>query len=106
MKKLLILCVLIIFALPTLALADGRSDYRAKCAGCHGAYPNSPPDWEKAKLLKADIKKLVLSGSAMNEAEMIAVIEKGKGTMPSYENDLKKDQMTAIVDYIKSFNKK
>lgn len=106
MKKLLISCVLIIFAIPTLAFADGRSDYRARCAGCHGAYPNSHPDWEKAKLLKADVNKLVLSGSALNKAEMIAIIEKGRGTMPSYENELTKDQIAAIVDYIRGFNKK
>ncbi len=37
MKKLLILLVVIVFAAPTAALADGRIDYKAKCATCHGA---------------------------------------------------------------------
>jgi mono/diheme cytochrome c family protein len=57
-----------------------------------------------------------LSGLAevpvVNKAEgakvspMIAIIEKGKDKMPGFEGKLSKDQITAIVEYIRSEKKK
>jgi mono/diheme cytochrome c family protein len=104
MKKLLISCVLIVFAIPIPALADGRSDFNAKCASCHGANANLLP--KTARLLKANPKKLALKASEMDKDQMIAIIEKGKDKMPSFEKVLTKEQITAIVDFVIDARKK
>jgi mono/diheme cytochrome c family protein len=104
MNKLLISLVLIVFATPTIALADGKADYNAKCVACHGGKPNTVT--REAKMLKIDPTRLYLPASEMTKAEMIAIIEKGKDKMPSFEKVLTKDQITAIVDYVKSLGKK
>ncbi len=104
MKKLLISLVLIVFAMPTLALADGKADYNAKCTACHGG--DAKTNTRRAKMLNIDPTKLYLSASKMNKDEMIAIIGKGKGKMPSFEDKLTKDQIIAIVDYVKGLSKK
>jgi mono/diheme cytochrome c family protein len=104
MKKMLTLCVLIAFATPAMSLADGGLDYKSKCAACHGANANLLP--KTARILKVDPKKLALKASMMSRDEMIAITEKGKDKMPGFAKELTKDQITAIVDYVKSLNKK
>jgi len=104
MKKLLIAFIMVLFVLPGIGFADGPSDYKAKCAACHGAKGNLPP--KTARLLKADLKKLALKTSSMSREEMIAIVEKGKDKMPGFEKDLTKEQIAAIVDYIMALRKK
>jgi mono/diheme cytochrome c family protein len=104
MKKMLTLCVLIAFATPAMALADGRSDFNAKCATCHGANANLFS--KTARMLKVDPRKLALKASKMSRDDMIAITEKGKDKMPSFEKELTKEQITAIVDFVRSLNKK
>jgi mono/diheme cytochrome c family protein len=58
-----------------------------------------------ARLLKVDPKKLALKGSQMNRDEMIAMTQKGKDKMPSFEKELTQDQIAAIVDYIMAVKK-
>jgi len=106
MKKLLLPFIIVLFVLPTGAIADGRADYRARCAACHAASPMHYPDLEKAWAMKVNPKKLALSASEMNREEMIAITSKGKGKMPGYEDKLTADQISAIVDYILSVTKK
>ena len=98
MKKMLTLCVLIAFATPAMALADGGRDYKSKCASCHGANVNLLP--KTARLLKVSPKKLALKASEMNRDQMIAITEKGKDKMPSFEKELTKEQIADIVNYI------
>jgi mono/diheme cytochrome c family protein len=104
MKKLLTSCILIVFAMPTLALADGRSDFNAKCASCHGANANLLP--KTARLLKVNPKKLALKASELSRDQMIAITEKGKDKMPSFEKELTKEQIMAIVDFVIGARKK
>jgi cytochrome c5 len=104
MKKMLILCVLIVFAIPAMALADGGADYKSKCAACHGANANLLP--KTARMLKVDPRKLALKTSKMSRDEMIAITEKGKDKMPGFAKEFTKDQITAVVDYVRSLNKK
>ncbi len=104
MKKLLISLVLIVFAMPMIALADGKADYTAKCTSCHGG--DAKTNTRRANMLKIDPTKLYLPASQMSKPEMIATIEKGKDKMPSFEKVLTKDQIIAIVDYVKSLSKK
>ncbi len=104
MIKLLISLVLIVFATPTIALADGKADYNAKCTACHGG--DARTNTRRAKTLNIDPTKLYLPASQMSKAEMIAIIEKGKDKMPNFEDKLTKDQIIAIVDYVKGLSKK
>jgi mono/diheme cytochrome c family protein len=104
MKKLLTSCILIVFAMPTLVLADGRSDFNAKCASCHGANANLLP--KTARLLKVNPKKLALKASELSRDQMIAITEKGKDKMPSFEKELTKEQIMAIVDFAIGARKK
>jgi mono/diheme cytochrome c family protein len=98
MKKLFVTVVMIMFLTPSFANADGRLDYKMKCATCHGAQGNLLP--KTARLQKVDPRKLALKASNMNRDEMIAITEKGKDKMPGFEKELTKDQITAVVDYV------
>jgi mono/diheme cytochrome c family protein len=103
MKKLFVPFILVLFMVPTVVLADSGSDFKAKCAACHGARGNLLP--KTARLLKVDPKKLALKASQMNRDEMIAITEKGKDKMPAFEKELTKEQISDIVDYINALKK-
>ena len=104
MKKMFVTFILVLFMVPILGLADGGSDFKGKCAACHGANGNLLP--KTARLLKVDPKKLALKVSQMNRDDMIAIIEKGKDKMPGFEEEMTKDQIISIVDYVMSLRKK
>jgi mono/diheme cytochrome c family protein len=104
MKKIFITFILVLFMVPTVGLADGRSDFKAKCAACHGAGGNLLP--KTARLMKVDPKKLALKASQMKREDVIAMVEKGKGKMPGFEKELTKDQMVSIIDYVMGLRKK
>lgn len=99
MRKMFICSALVLFAVPVVAFADGKADFNANCARCHGG--DARTITKRANILKIDPKKLALQGSELNDAEMIAVIEKGRNKMPGFENELTKEQIKAIVQYIK-----
>jgi mono/diheme cytochrome c family protein len=96
--------MVVMFTAPILAFADGENDYQARCAVCHGVKGILLP--KTAKLLKVDPKKLSLTASQMNKEEMIQIAQKGKDKMPSFEKEMTRDQIGAIVDYIMSLRKK
>jgi mono/diheme cytochrome c family protein len=106
MKKrfMVLMVVMVLFTVPAVAIADGRSDYKVKCAGCHGADGNLLP--KMARLLKVSPKKLALTASQMKREGMIAITEKGKDKMPAFEKELTREEIVAIVDYILSLPKK
>jgi mono/diheme cytochrome c family protein len=76
MKTIPTILALTAITIPTIVLADGMTDYKAYCAGCHGA--NANIQTEKAKALKMDVKKLSLRASKMTKTEMIEIVENGK----------------------------
>ena len=98
MKTLLILIVIGLFASPVLADDSGKNDYKAYCAGCHGA--NANVQTEKAKALKMDVRKLSLKSSTKSKEQMTAIIESGKGNMPDFKKQLTRERISAIVDYV------
>ncbi len=98
MKTLLMLFVIGVCAAPALAGASGKDDYKAFCAGCHGA--NANVQTEKAKALKMDVRKLSLRSSTKNREQMIAIIETGKGDMPDFRKQLTRERISAIVGYV------
>jgi mono/diheme cytochrome c family protein len=115
MKKLFVLLVIAVIAMPVAARADAvgdsnplsddnaksdnstKIDFNTKCAKCHRATKLLP---KTAKSLGVDPGKLTLRASKMNKEEMIAIVEKGKDKMPGFEKELTKEQIAALVDYI------
>jgi mono/diheme cytochrome c family protein len=92
-------------ALPVVATAadEGADLFKSKCAMCHG------PDGagktmigEKLKipdLQSADVQK-------KTDADLKAIIAKGKDKMPAYDAKLSKEQIDKLVAYIRELAKK
>lgn len=81
-------------ALPPMAAADAAADYKAKCAGCHGA--DGSKSMMGAKPLNGpDVQK-------MSDAELTSAITDGKGKMPAYKGKLTDAQISDLVKYIRT----
>jgi len=86
----------------TYTFADGAADYKAKCAGCHGV--NGAGDtamgktWKLKDLGSAEVQK-------QSDAELTAIVTKGKGKMPPYDGKLTKDQINDVVKFIRTLKK-
>jgi mono/diheme cytochrome c family protein len=92
-------------ALPVVAIAadEGADLFKSKCAMCHG------PDGagktmmgEKLKipdLQSADVQK-------KTDADLKAIIAKGKDKMPAYDAKLSKEQIDKLAAYIRDLAKK
>jgi len=84
--------------------ADDKSagTYRQKCAACHG--PDGKAQTPAGKNL--GVRSFGDPAVAkMTEAELSAVIEKGKGKMPSYGKSMNADEVKAMVAYVRSLGK-
>lgn len=91
--------------LSTTASAQGSAEknYAAKCATCHGAdgHANVPA----GKALKArDFHAPEVQ--AQTDADMTAIIAKGKNKMPAYEKQLKENEIKDLVEYVRALGKK
>ena len=101
------LVLVVAMAMPSGTNAAGASKgeelYKSKCANCHG--PDAKGQTAMGKMLK--LKDL---GSAevqkMSDAEIYAVIAKGKKPMKAYEGELKKADIDELVAYIRGLGKK
>jgi cytochrome c6 len=85
-----------------LAAQDGAANYKAKCAMCHGADgKGDTPIGKKMGIhdfASAEVQKA-------SDADLIAIITKGKNKMPAYENKLNAAQIKEIVAFIRSLAK-
>ena len=77
--------------------AQSASVYKSKCAVCHGATGKGDTPAGK-NMGAADLKK----SAAKSDAELKAIIEKGKNKMPAYGKTLKPQEIDGLVAYIKS----
>ena len=99
--SLLALAVALVFSTYTFADAGGDT-FKAKCAACHGA--TGAGDTTMGKNLKlrdmgsADVQK-------QTDDELTTTITKGKGKMPSYDGKLTKEQIGAVVKFIRTLKK-
>jgi mono/diheme cytochrome c family protein len=101
--------VLALFALMALALFSinalaetGAEIYKAKCAACHAASGAGDTMLGKNMKLRAlgspDVQK-------QSDQELATIISRGKNSknrMPAYERRLTKDQIAAVVRYIRT----
>ncbi len=91
-------------SIATAAFADSGADtYKAKCAMCHAADGSgSTPAGKAMKALPFSSPDLVKA----SDADLIAATKNGKGKMPAYAGKLTDDQITAVVAYIRTLQKK
>lgn len=97
-----IVVLAVAFACSTWAFADAGADYKAKCASCHGATGKGDTPAGKGMKVKdlasEDVQK-------QSDADLAGIIEKGKKPMPGYEGKLTKEQIDALVKYVRSLKK-
>jgi len=90
-------------ATAAFAQDSGAGTYKAKCAMCHAADGSgNTPAGKAMKALPFNSPDLVKA----SDAELIAATKNGKGKMPAYAGKLTDDQITAVVAYIRTLQKK
>lgn len=94
---------LFVFSVPLWAQGDGATQFKSRCAACHGADGSGSTSMGKAMHLRdlgsADVQK-------QTDAELTALITNGKGGMPAFKDKLTTDQIKQIVSFIRSLAKK
>ena len=97
------------FALLTLALicsaygiADGGADFKVRCAPCHGA--KGAGDTKLGQNLRVrDLASTEVQNQS--DADLAAIIAKGKGRMPPQQGKLSKEQINELVKHIRTLKK-
>jgi mono/diheme cytochrome c family protein len=82
---------------------SGADTYKAKCAMCHGADGSgNTPAGKAMGAIPFSSPELVKA----SDADLIAATKNGKGKMPAYSGKLTDGQITAVVAYIRTLQKK
>ncbi len=77
---------------------DAAPAFAAKCAMCHGK--NGSGDSPMGKNMKVpDLRSKAVQSKS--NAELDAIITKGKGMMPAYGSQLSKEDISGLVAYIR-----
>jgi mono/diheme cytochrome c family protein len=95
----------LVASMATTAFAqDTATDtYKAKCAMCHAADGSgSTPAGKAMKAVPFNSLDLVKA----SDADLIAATKNGKAKMPAYSGKLTDGQITAVVAYIRTLQKK
>lgn len=77
--------------------------YKTKCVMCHGADGSGNTPMGK-KLGLADLRAKNTQSQA--DAQLVAIVENGKGKMPGQKERLSKDEIRQLVTYIRNLAKK
>ena len=103
MSKAHVIVLIAVVALSaSVARADGKADYTAKCQMCHGA-DGSGKTPMGTKLNVADLRSDAIQ--AKSNAELEKTIAAGKNKMQGYEGKLTKEQIAGVVAYVKTLKK-
>ena len=79
----------------SVASADGKATYGAKCVACHGADGKG----QSAMAKKLGVKDL--TASALTPAQMEDVVAKGKGKMTAFGAKLSPAEIKDVVAFVK-----
>ncbi|MBI1871317.1 MAG: cytochrome c [Chlamydiae bacterium] len=82
----------------------GQEIYDKKCKSCHGKTGEGNPVMGKA--LKIDPALLPLKDLKKTDEELTVIIRDGKNKMPAFKGKVPDDEISHIVQYIRSFSKK
>lgn len=80
------------------AAFDAATLFKAKCASCHGADGSGNTPMGK-KLSVRDMRSAQVQ--SQSDAQLAAIISKGKGKMPPYEKSLNQQQVQEMVSFIR-----
>ncbi len=87
---------------PAFAQSAGADTFKAKCQMCHG------PDGLGQTAAGRALKIVSLKDPAVvhaKDADLVAIIKKGKNKMPSFAGKLSDDQIESAVKYIRTLEK-
>jgi mono/diheme cytochrome c family protein len=90
-------------AMTLLAQGPGADTYKAKCAMCHAADGSGNTPAGKATKTPSFSSPAMLK---MSTAQLVAATKEGKGKMPAYADKLTGAQITAVVAYIQTLQKR
>ena len=99
------LCVISLLAagMTCLAQGSGADTYKSKCQMCHAADGSgNTPAGKSTKALPFSSPDIV----SKSNADLIAITKNGKGKMPAYTGKLTDAQITDVVGYIRTLQKK
>ena len=103
MRKAHVVVLIAVVALSaSVARADGKADFTAKCQMCHGA-DGAGKTPMGAKLNIADLRSDAVQSKPA--AELEKTISAGKNKMQGYEGKLTKQQIADVAAYVKSLKK-
>ena len=96
-----------ILALPPRATAQSGNDaqkvYEQQCAKCHG--PDGSGNTQIGKAVGAkDLR--APEALKLTDAAISKQIEQGKGNMPPFGGSLSKEQISALIPYVRGLGKK
>ena len=77
------------------------STYKTSCASCHG--PDGRGSAVGKSLHAADFHSAQVQ--QQSDAQLAAVVAEGRGNMPAFGTRLSKDQIDALVKYIRTLGK-
>jgi len=97
-----VVAIFLLFAPALRAQETGEGLFKSKCAMCHGADASGKTVMGE-KLKVPDLHSPETQGKS--EADLKALISKGKNKMPSYEGKLTKEQIDKLADYIRKLAK-
>jgi cytochrome c6 len=93
----LMACGVVAICASSAVAQDAASTYKAKCAMCHGA------DGKGGKMGTRDFASADVK--AESDAQLVDIVTKGKGKMPSYSGKLKDTEIKDLVAYIRTLAK-
>ena len=100
---LAVVSVMAFSAMTVFAQGPGADIYKTKCAMCHAADGSGATPAGKAMKAPSFSSPEVMK---MSTAELVAVTKNGKGKMPAYSGKLTGAQITDVVAYIHTLQKK
>ena len=80
---------------------SAASTYKTNCVSCHGVDGRGSPVGKS--LHAADFHSVQVK--QQSHAQLATVIAEGRGNMPPFGSQLSKDQITALVKYIRTLGK-
>jgi cytochrome c6 len=99
-RSLSVFLVCFAMIISPIVLADVAATYKSKCAMCHGADGSGDTAMGKKMSVRSLSSEEVQKQS---DAELKAIIDKGKGKMPGYAGKIPDDEIKALVALIRAF---